>query len=127
MMFYRRLQSFTKLRVCLKMSLLLVGINYLHLTDEQILRRTYQETADRARGLAYYLKKHGFKRVGILCTNTPAFFESIYGIGAAAAVNVGEHSSMPSNYQQLQVLTEHSNQLSSQNGRYHLHFRSRGS
>jgi acyl-CoA synthetase (AMP-forming)/AMP-acid ligase II len=58
-------------------------------SDEKILRRTYQETADRARGLAYYLKKHGFKRVGILCTNTPAFFESIYGIGAAAAVNVG--------------------------------------
>lgn len=104
MMFSRRLQSFTKLRVCLKMSLLLVGINDLHLTDEQILRRTYQETADRARGLAYYLKKHGFKRVGILCTNTPAFFESIYGIGAAAAVNVGEHSSMPSNYQQLPTI-----------------------
>ncbi|PIB01790.1 Butyrate--CoA ligase AAE11, peroxisomal [Cercospora beticola] len=54
----------------------------------KMLRRTYQETADRARGLAYYLKKHGFKRVGILCTNTPAFLEAIYGIGGAAAVNV---------------------------------------
>jgi acyl-CoA synthetase (AMP-forming)/AMP-acid ligase II len=54
----------------------------------KMLRRTYQETADRARGLAYYIKHHGFKRVGILCTNTPAFFESIYGIGGAMAVNV---------------------------------------
>lgn len=52
------------------------------------LRRTYQQTADRARGLAYYLRKHGFKRVGILCTNTPAFLEAIFGIGAAGAVNV---------------------------------------
>lgn len=29
-------------------------------------------------------------RVGILCTNTPAFLESIFGIGGASAVNVGE-------------------------------------
>lgn len=58
--------------------------------DGNTLRRTYQETADRASGLAYYLLKHGFKRVGILCTNTPAFLESIYGIGGAGAVNVGE-------------------------------------
>lgn len=63
--------------------------------DDKILRRTYQETADRARGLAYYLKKHGYKRVGILCTNTPAFLESIYGIGAAGAVNVGSFIGLP--------------------------------
>ncbi|SMY19523.1 unnamed protein product [Zymoseptoria tritici ST99CH_1A5] len=61
---------------------------YHKTANEKTLRRTYQQTADRARGLAHYLKKHGFKRVGILCTNTPAFLESIYGIGAAAAVNV---------------------------------------
>ncbi|KAF5858910.1 hypothetical protein ETB97_003570 [Aspergillus alliaceus] len=60
-----------------------------HITaNNQVLRRTYAETADRARGLAYYLKKHGFKRVGILCPNTPAFLESIFGIAAAGAVNV---------------------------------------
>ncbi len=47
------------------------------------------EFADRARGLAYYLKKHGYRRVGILCPNTPAFLESIFGIGAAGAVSVG--------------------------------------
>jgi len=35
------------------------------------------------------LRKHGYKRVGILCTNTPAFLESIFGIAAAGAVNVG--------------------------------------
>ncbi|GES60787.1 AMP-binding domain protein [Aspergillus terreus] len=60
-----------------------------HVTaNNQILRRSYIETADRARGLAYYLKKHGFTRVGILCPNTPAFLESIFGIAAAGAVNV---------------------------------------
>ncbi|KAK8211593.1 hypothetical protein M8818_003248 [Zalaria obscura] len=32
--------------------------------------------------------KHDFKRVGILCPNTPAFLESIFGIAAAGAVNV---------------------------------------
>ncbi|KAL4975019.1 hypothetical protein BDW66DRAFT_138344 [Aspergillus desertorum] len=60
-----------------------------HITaNNQVLRRTYQEAADRARGLAYFLKKHGYKRVGILCPNTPAFLESIFGIAAAGAVNV---------------------------------------
>ncbi|KAL9080140.1 MAG: hypothetical protein Q9157_001046 [Trypethelium eluteriae] len=60
-----------------------------HLTsNNRILRRSYQEAANRARGLAYYLKKHGYKRVGILCPNTPAFLESIFGIAAAGAVNV---------------------------------------
>lgn len=52
------------------------------------LRRTYQEFADRARGLAYYIKTHGYKRVGVLMTNTPAFLESIYGIVAGGAVIV---------------------------------------
>jgi acyl-CoA synthetase (AMP-forming)/AMP-acid ligase II len=54
----------------------------------KILRRTYQEFADRARGFAYYLRKVGYKRIGILCTNTPAFLESIFGIGAAGCMNV---------------------------------------
>ena len=56
-------------------------------TSGLTLRRSYQDLADRARGLGYYLKKHGYKRVGILCPNTPAFLESIYGIAAAGAVN----------------------------------------
>ncbi|KAL9052511.1 MAG: hypothetical protein Q9162_005367 [Coniocarpon cinnabarinum] len=51
------------------------------------VRRNYQETANRARGFAYYLKKHGHKRVGILCTNTPAFLEAIFAIAAASGVN----------------------------------------
>lgn len=55
-----------------------------------MLRRSYQEAANRARGLAYYLKKHNFKKVGILCPNTPAFLESIFGIAAAGAINVGQ-------------------------------------
>ncbi|PNS20138.1 hypothetical protein CAC42_5588 [Sphaceloma murrayae] len=60
-----------------------------HVTvNKKVLRRSYQEAADRARGLAYYLQSHGYKRVGILAPNTPAFFESIFGIAAADAVNV---------------------------------------
>lgn len=64
-----------------------------HITvNGAILRRSYAEFADRARGLAYYLLKHGFRRVGILAPNTPAFLESIYGIVASGAVIV------PANY-----------------------------
>ncbi|WPG98449.1 Hypothetical protein R9X50_00123900 [Acrodontium crateriforme] len=61
---------------------------YHKTANGKILRRSYQEAADRARGLAYFLRKHHLKRVGILSTNTPAFLESIFGIGAAGAVNV---------------------------------------
>jgi acyl-CoA synthetase (AMP-forming)/AMP-acid ligase II len=60
-----------------------------HLTaNGKVLRRSYIEFADRARGLAYYLVKHGYKRVGVLATNTPAFLESIFGIVAAGGVVV---------------------------------------
>ena len=48
--------------------------------------------ADRARGLAYFLRGRGLRRVGILATNTPAFLESIFGIVAAGGVLV------PANY-----------------------------
>lgn len=61
---------------------------YHKTANNQILRRSYAEAADRARGLAYYLRKRGYKRVGILATNTPAFLESIFGIAAAGAVSV---------------------------------------
>ncbi|KUI65445.1 putative acyl-activating enzyme 1, peroxisomal [Cytospora mali] len=61
----------------------------VHITaNGAILRRTYQEFADRARGLAYYLKTHGFKRVGVLMPNTPAFLECVYGVVAGGAVIV---------------------------------------
>ncbi|KAF0637199.1 hypothetical protein FPSE5266_01101 [Fusarium pseudograminearum] len=64
-----------------------------HITvNGAVLRRSYAEFADRARGLAYYLLKHGYRRVGVLAPNTPAFLESIYGIVAAGAVIV------PANY-----------------------------
>lgn len=60
-----------------------------HVTaDNQILRRSYIEFADRARGIAYYLLKHNLCRVGILAPNTPAFLESIFGIGASGGINV---------------------------------------
>ena len=64
-----------------------------HITaNNKVLRRSYSELADRARGFAFYLKKHGLKRVGILCPNTPAFLESIFGTAAAGAINVGKTS-----------------------------------
>ncbi|KAH7170375.1 hypothetical protein EDB81DRAFT_752894 [Dactylonectria macrodidyma] len=60
-----------------------------HITvNGAVLRRSYGEFADRARGLAYYLLKHGYRRIGILAPNTPAFLESIYGIVAAGGVVV---------------------------------------
>lgn len=60
-----------------------------HVTaNNKVLRRPYSEFADRARGLAYYLRKHGYKRVGVLATNTPAFLESIFGIVAGGGVIV---------------------------------------
>ncbi|KAI9833018.1 MAG: hypothetical protein M1819_003850 [Sarea resinae] len=60
-----------------------------HVTaNDKVLRRSYQEAADRARGFAYYLKTHGYTRVGLLCPNTPTFYESIFAIAAAGAVNV---------------------------------------
>ncbi|EXJ82002.1 hypothetical protein A1O1_08070 [Capronia coronata CBS 617.96] len=61
---------------------------YHRTANDKILRRTYIEFADRARGFAYYIKKKGYKRVGILCTNTPAFLEAVFGIGAAGAINI---------------------------------------
>lgn len=61
----------------------------VHITaNGRTLRRSYAEFADRARGLAYFLRGKGFKRVGILAPNTPAFLEAIYGIVAAGAVIV---------------------------------------
>ncbi|KAI1345916.1 2-succinylbenzoate-CoA ligase [Xylaria sp. FL0043] len=60
-----------------------------HITaNGKVLRRSYGEFADRARGLAYVLLKHGLKRVGILASNTPAFLESIFGVVAAGGVLV---------------------------------------
>ncbi|PNY24090.1 acyl-activating enzyme 1, peroxisomal [Tolypocladium capitatum] len=64
-----------------------------HITANGVaIRRSYKDFAARAVGLAYYLKKHGHTRVGILAPNTPAFLESIYGIVAGGAVIV------PANY-----------------------------
>lgn len=60
-----------------------------HVTaNGKVLRRSYMELADRARGLAYYLRKKGLRRVGLLAPNTPAFLEAVYGIVAAGGVMV---------------------------------------
>ncbi|KAF9741779.1 hypothetical protein PMIN06_006232 [Paraphaeosphaeria minitans] len=61
---------------------------YHKTANDKILRRSYLEMADRARGFAYYLRKHNYKRVGLLCTNTPAFLEALFGIAAAGSVSV---------------------------------------
>ncbi|KAK4153747.1 hypothetical protein C8A00DRAFT_15069 [Chaetomidium leptoderma] len=61
----------------------------VHITaNGRLLRRSYAELADRARGLAYYLRKRGFTRVGLLAPNTPAFLETVYGVVAAGGVLV---------------------------------------
>ncbi|APA10299.1 hypothetical protein SS1G_07246 [Sclerotinia sclerotiorum 1980 UF-70] len=61
-----------------------------HVTaNGQTIIRSYQEFADRSRGLAYYLKKQKLSRIGILCPNTPAFLESIFGVAAAGGIHVG--------------------------------------
>jgi len=57
-------------------------------TNNTTVRRTYAEFSSRASSLAYYLKKKGYKKVGILAPNTPAFLESIYGIAGAGAIHV---------------------------------------
>jgi acyl-CoA synthetase (AMP-forming)/AMP-acid ligase II len=60
-----------------------------HITPAgHVLRRSYREVADRARGLAYYLRSKGYTKVGVLMPNTPAHLESIYGIVAAGGVIV---------------------------------------
>jgi len=52
----------------------------------QVVRRTYGQFSDRAVAFAYYLKKKGYKRVGLLLTNTPSFLYTTYGAGAAGAI-----------------------------------------
>ncbi len=54
----------------------------------KILKYTYAQWASRAAGVAYYLKKHNYKRTGILMTNTPAFLETFFGVGGAGGVHV---------------------------------------
>ncbi|KAL1899493.1 hypothetical protein Sste5346_002892 [Sporothrix stenoceras] len=61
-------------------------------TNGRTLRRNYAEFADRARGLAWYFSHHGYRRIGILAPNTPAFLETIYASAAAGGVLV------PANY-----------------------------
>lgn len=58
---------------------------YHTLDNGKVLKYTYAETAKRAAGFAYYLKKYGYKRCGILGPNTPGFLEAIFGIGGAGA------------------------------------------
>ncbi|KAI9684213.1 MAG: Acyl-CoA synthetase member 3, mitochondrial [Trizodia sp. TS-e1964] len=61
-----------------------------HVTSNgKVLKKSYQQFADRARGLAFYIRQAGYSKVGILCPNTPAFLESLFGIAAAGAVSVG--------------------------------------
>lgn len=55
---------------------------------DQIQKYTYGEFAERSCAFAYYLKKRGYKRVGVLCTNTPAFLYTTFGTGAAGAIIV---------------------------------------
>ncbi|KAK4106704.1 acetyl-CoA synthetase-like protein [Parathielavia hyrcaniae] len=65
------------------------AVYHIPAATNQPLVRSYREFADRARGLAYYLRSRGHtRRVGVLMPNTPAFLESVYGVAAAGAVLV---------------------------------------
>ena len=47
-----------------------------HVTsNEKVLTRKYSQFEEWARGLAYYIKSKGWKRVGVLAPNTPAHLE----------------------------------------------------
>lgn len=59
---------------------------YHRSANNQVIRRNYGDFADRASAFAYYLKKKGYTRVGLLLTNTPAFLYATFGIGGAGAV-----------------------------------------
>lgn len=54
--------------------------------NNHVIRRTYGEFADRASAFAYFLKKKGYKRIGVLLTNTPSFLYTTFGAGAAGAI-----------------------------------------
>lgn len=51
--------------------------------------RTYSELSDRVKGLAYYFKHHGYKRIAILAPNTPAHFETLFATSAAGSLVMG--------------------------------------
>ena len=62
----------------------------VHTTSNgQLLRLTYADFASRSLGLAYFLLKHSYSRIAILAPNTPAFLESIFGVGAAGGIHIG--------------------------------------
>ena len=61
---------------------------YHRTSTGRIITYTYADTARRAAGLTYYLRRRSLKRVGILAANTPAFLESFFAIGGAGGVNV---------------------------------------
>lgn len=51
--------------------------------------RTYFQLAERVKGLAYYFKHHGYKRIAILGPNTPAHLETLFAASAAGAIVMG--------------------------------------
>ncbi|KAF1985261.1 putative AMP-binding domain protein [Aulographum hederae CBS 113979] len=62
---------------------------YHQCSTGEIVERSYKELSERAAALAWWLRKGGFKRVGILCPNTPAFLEAVYAVAGAGAVQIG--------------------------------------
>jgi acyl-CoA synthetase (AMP-forming)/AMP-acid ligase II len=54
----------------------------------EVYQRTYRQFADAARGLAYFLKAHSLRRVGLVLPNTPGFLTSVFAISAAGGVSV---------------------------------------
>ncbi|KAI1623855.1 fatty-acyl-CoA synthase [Exophiala viscosa] len=59
---------------------------YHKTADDKLLTKTYSQFARKASDFAYYLKKHRYRRIGILCPNTPAFLYATFAANAADGV-----------------------------------------
>lgn len=51
--------------------------------------RTYAEFAERVKGLAYYFKHNGYKKIAIIAPNTPAHLETMFAANIAGGIIEG--------------------------------------
>ncbi|VVT50251.1 uncharacterized protein SAPINGB_P002676 [Magnusiomyces paraingens] len=51
--------------------------------------RTYAEFADRVKGLAYFFKHNGYKKIAIIAPNTPAHLETMFAATASGGIVEG--------------------------------------
>lgn len=51
--------------------------------------RNYLELSERVKGLSYFFKHHGYKRIAILAPNTPAHLETLFAASASGGIVMG--------------------------------------